>query len=181
MKRLYFTGFVVVVSLAMIVGCSIAPRTAESKIVLKAEVQEAIAEFKAKDTGINEFFEDSAGYAILPKVFKAAIWVGGARGKGHVYEKGRMVGYCSMSQATLGISFGGEYFREIIFFKEEVDLNKFKAEELTFSAQATVVALTAGAAAKADYKDGMAVFVIAEKGLMLDASIGGQKFNYVAK
>jgi hypothetical protein len=43
------------------------------------------------------------------------------------------------------------------------------------------VALTAGATAKADYKDGMAVFVMAESGLMVDASLGGQKFKYVPK
>ena len=40
------------------------------------------------------------------------------------------------------------------------------------------MALTLGAAAKADYKDGMAVFVMADKGLMVDASLGGQKFKF---
>jgi hypothetical protein len=50
--------------------------------------------------------------------------------------------------------------------------------DFAFSAQATAVALTAGAAAKSDYQDGMAVFVAADKGLMVDASIGGQKFDY---
>ena len=40
------------------------------------------------------------------------------------------------------------------------------------SAQATAVALTAGAAAKADYKDGMAVFVWRFRP-MVDLSIGG--------
>jgi hypothetical protein len=41
------------------------------------------------------------------------------------------------------------------------------------------VAVTAGAAAKADYKSGMAVFIATDKGLMVDASLGGQKFKYV--
>ena len=86
-----------------------------------------------------------------------------------------------MSQATLGFTFGGEYFREIIFFRDKEDLDKFKAEEYTFSAQVTGVALSAGAAAKADYKAGMAVFVMTDIGLMVDASLGGQKFNYSAK
>ena len=48
----------------------------------------------------------------------------------------------------------------------------------SFSAQVTGVAATAGAAAKADYRDGMAVFVTPDKGLMVDASLGGQKFKY---
>jgi lipid-binding SYLF domain-containing protein len=84
-----------------------------------------------------------------------------------------------MSQATLGFSFGGEFFREIIFFRDKEDLDKFRSGEFTFSAQATGVALTSGAAAKADYKAGMAVFVMTDAGLMVDASLGGQKFKYV--
>jgi len=86
-----------------------------------------------------------------------------------------------MSQATLGFSFGGEFFREIIFFRSKPDLDKFRTGEFAFSAQASGVAITAGAAAKADYKDGMAVFVMTDKGLMLDISLGGQKFNYLPK
>jgi lipid-binding SYLF domain-containing protein len=161
-------------------GCSTAPEKPEAKAVLTAQTKEAVAIFKEKDPEIQRFFDKSYGYAVLPKVFKGAIWIGGAYGKGEVYEKGVMVGYCDMKQATLGFSFGGEYFREIVFFRDKADLDKFKAEEYTFSAQATGVALTAGAAAKADYKTGMAVFVTTDKGLMVDASLGGQKFKYIS-
>jgi hypothetical protein len=41
-------------------------------------------------------------------------------------------------------------------------------------------AVSDGAAAKVDYKDGVAVFVMADRGLMIDASLGGQKFAYMA-
>lgn len=160
-------------------GCSPVPNKAESKDVVEAEVREAIAMFKVLDPGIQRFFDQSAGWAVIPKVFKGAFVVGGAYGKGLMYENGQMTGYCSMSQATLGFSFGGEFFREIIFFRDKADVEKFRSEEYTFSAQATAVALTAGAAAKADYKDGMAVFVMTDAGLMVDASLGGQKFNFV--
>jgi lipid-binding SYLF domain-containing protein len=165
---------------ALGIGCSTVPKTEEGRDVLSAEVSEAISAFKAKDPSVEVFFDESYGYAVLPKVFKGAFWVGRAHGKGQVYEQGRRVGYCSMSQATLGFSFGGEFFREIIFFRDAADLDRFCWGEFTFSAQATAVALSAGAAAKADYKAGMAVFVMTETGLMVDASVGGQKFKYVA-
>jgi lipid-binding SYLF domain-containing protein len=167
------------VSILVLAGCRVAPDTAASGKVLSAQVNEAIVEMKAKDPGINRFFERSYGYAVLPKVFKGAFVVGGAYGKGEVFQQGQMVGYCNMEQATLGFSFGGEYFREIVFFRDKEDLDQFKSEEYTFSAQVTGVALTSGAAAKADYKAGMAVFIMAEEGLMVDASLGGQKFNYL--
>ena len=51
--------------------------------------------------------------------------------------------------------------------------------EFAFSAQVTGVAATAGAATKADYQSGMAVFITTDTGLMVDASLGGQQFKYV--
>ena len=167
--------------LLLFTGCAVAPKSPEAKSVLSAEVNEAIAVMKAQDPDIQRFFDDSYGYAVLPKVFKGAFIAGGAEGQGEVFEKGKLTGYCNMSQATLGFSFGGEYFREIVFFRDKEDLDKFKSEEYTFSAQITGVALTAGAAAKADYKPGMAVFVTTDNGLMVDVSLGGQKFRYVPK
>lgn len=170
---------IVLSAILVAAGCSTAPEKPEAKAVLSAEVSEAIAVFKAKDPSIERFFDSSYGYAVMPKIFKGAFILGGASGRGEVFEQGTMVGYCRMNQATLGFSFGGEYFREIIFFKEKLDLDVFKTEEYTFSAQVTGVALTTGAAAKADYKAGMAVFIATDAGLMVDASLGGQKFKYV--
>lgn len=178
-RKRYISAACVLIGMLVPAGCSVAPKSAESGQVLSAQVDEAIALMKQKDPSIDRFFERSYGYAVLPKVFKGAFWVGGAYGKGEVFEQGVLIGYCNMKQATLGFSFGGEYFREIIFFRDKIDLDQFKNEEFTFSAQATAVALTSGAAAKADYKGGMAVFITADKGLMVDASVGGQKFNYV--
>jgi lipid-binding SYLF domain-containing protein len=173
-------NIVILLALFVFAGCATVPEKPQARAVLSAQVDEAVAEFKMKDPGIERFFKNSYGYAVLPKVLKGALWIGGAYGKGMVYVRGGKVGYCSMSQATLGLSFGGEYFREIIFFRDAADLEKFKTGQFTFSAQVTGVALTAGAAAKADYKSGMAVFVMPEKGLMVDASLGGQKFRYVS-
>jgi lipid-binding SYLF domain-containing protein len=180
MKRtlILLSGAMAAVTLLMMSGCSISPKGKESQAVLDAQVTEAISVLKEKDPDIDRFFQSSYGYAVLPKVFKGGIWAGGAYGKGIVYEKGQKIGYCDMSQATLGFTFGGEYFREIVFFWQKPDMDKFKSEEYTFAAQATAVALKAGAAAKADYKDGTAVFTATDKGLMVDASIGGQKFRF---
>jgi lipid-binding SYLF domain-containing protein len=168
-------------TLFVVCGCATVPETPEAKAVLSSQVDEAVALFKKRDPGIQTFFDSSYGYAVFPRVFKGAFWLGGANGKGEVYEQGKMVGYANLSQATLGFSFGGQFFREIIFFRDKRHLDEFKTEEYEFSAQVTAVALTAGAAAKADYEYGKVVFVTAESGLMVDASLGGQRFNYTPK
>jgi lipid-binding SYLF domain-containing protein len=172
-------GMVMLAASLFFAGCSVAPEKPEGQAVLGAQVTEAVAVFKEKDPTIDKFFKQSYGYAVLPKVGKGAYLIGGAYGKGEVYEKGQMVGYCDMKQATIGISFGGEYFREIIFFRDRSDLESFKTDEYAFSAQVTAVVVTSGAASKADYQSGTAVFVVPDKGLMIDVSLGGQKFNYV--
>jgi lipid-binding SYLF domain-containing protein len=179
MKKTIMQLMCLFILMSIIGGCSTVPKSQEAKTVLSAEVQEAVAVMKAKDPGIDRFFEKSYGYAVLPKVLKGAFLVGGAHGRGEVFEQDKRVGYCSMSQATLGFSFGGEYFREIIFFRDKDDLDIFKTDEYTFSAQVTGVALSAGAAANTDYRAGMAVFIMPDTGLMVDVSLGGQKFRYV--
>jgi hypothetical protein len=59
-------------------------------------------------------------------------------------------------------------------------LDNFKKGNFEFSAQATAVALTAGASANAKYEKGVMVLTLAKGGLMYEASIGGQKFSYTA-
>ena len=44
-------------------------------------------------------------------------------------------------------------------------------------AQASAVAVTAGASADANYSGGVAIFTRAKGGLMYEASVGGQKFK----
>lgn len=161
-------------------GCATAPERTEGKNVLSAQVKEVVAVFKARDPSIDKFFTQSYGYAVYPKVGKLAFILGGAGGRGEVFEQGRLVGYSSLSQASLGFSFGGELWREVIFFREKSDLDRFRSgPSYTFAAQVTGVAIEEGVSAKADYKDGMAVFITSDKGLMVDASLGGQKFTYV--
>lgn len=171
---------VIGMALLMVVGgCASVPETAESKAVMSSQVSETITLFKAKDPTIERFFNQSYGYAVLPRVAKGGFWIGGATGSGEVFEQGVLVGHCSMNQATLGFTFGGQYFREIIFFRDREDLNRFRGGNYKFAAQITGVAIKSGVAAKAGYKTGMAVFVMAQSGLMVDASLGGQKFKYV--
>jgi lipid-binding SYLF domain-containing protein len=104
--------------------------------------------------------------------------VGGAHGNGEVYEQGRLVGYSSITQLTLGAQLGGQAYRQIVFFADQVALDEFKAGDFNFGAQASAVAVTAGAAANAAYDNGVAVFTLPLGGLMFEASIAGQNFSF---
>lgn len=137
-----------------------------------------IAAFKEKDSKLDNFFKQAQGYAVFPSIGKGAIGIGGAHGKGVVYEKGKPIGDTSLTQVTIGFQLGGQAYSEIIFFQDKKTLDNFKSGNFEFSAQASAVAVTAGASADANYEGGVAVFTMAKGGLMYEASIGGQKFSY---
>ena len=149
---------------------------------LATECAEAKAEFLSKDESLKKTLSKASGYAIFPKVAKGAFGIGAAAGKGEVYETGndKAVGEAKLKQVTVGFQAGGQAYAELILFEDKTSLDNFKKGNFEFSAQATAVAIKAGAAANAKFENGMMVFTIAKGGLMYEASVGGQKFSYTA-
>jgi lipid-binding SYLF domain-containing protein len=147
------------------------------------------------------FFGKSYGYAVFPTIGKGGIGIGAAHGSGRVYEKGTYIGDTTMNQVSVGLQFGGQAYSQIIFLEDKRAFDESTSGNFEFGAQATAVALTAGASAQAgtggtsagasgsqshantsgSYQKGMAVFTVAKGGLMYEASIGGQKFSYRKK
>jgi lipid-binding SYLF domain-containing protein len=164
--------------------------------VLADEYTDTVAQFrKAGESG--RYFNTAYGYAVFPTIGKGGLGIGGAHGKGRVYEKGKYIGDTSMTQVTVGFLLGGQAFSQIIFFEDQRALREFTGGNFEFGAEASAVAITAGASAQAGttgasaaasnpdkattkgaYYKGMAVFTIPKGGLMFEAAIGGQKFNY---
>jgi lipid-binding SYLF domain-containing protein len=144
----------------------------------KLSVAEAIEEVTTSDPGTQRFFDDSYGYAVFPNVGKAGFIVGGAHGNGLVYEQGALVGTASLKQINVGFQLGGQSYIEVLFFQAKADLDRFKAGNLEFSGQVSAVAVTAGVSADIDYAKGVAVITKTKGGLMYEASLGGQDFDY---
>jgi len=154
---------------------------AAKRASLESKAAATVAKFKADYPEYNNFFNTADAYAVFPSIGKGAIGVGGAYGKGVLYENGQVVGYTSLSQGTVGLQLGGQTYSEIIFLEGPLQVAEFKAGDTAFSGQATAVAASKGSGANADYEDGVAVFTFGEEGLMGEASVGGQKFSYTAK
>ena len=127
---------------------------------------------------LNSYFDRSAGYVLFPNVGKGGLFVGGASGKGIVYQDQKAIGVADLKQLSIGFQAGGQAIIELIFFETEDDLNNFKLSEFQFSAEASAVALKSGIALAAKYTDGVAVFALPKAGLMAGAAVGGQRFTY---
>jgi hypothetical protein len=159
---------------------------------------DTVAVFK-KSEAVQPFFENAYGYAVFPTIGKGGIGLGGAFGKGAVYQNGKLTGFASLVKVTIGFQLGGQAFSEIIFFEDKRAYDDFTSGNFEFDASASAVAITAGVQAKAgtegttagvstgpatgkqaesSYRKGMAVFVHTRGGLMYEAVIGGQKFTF---
>lgn len=168
-----------------------------SQDVNDAEYELALSAFQNAKSG--QFFDHSYGYAIFPTIGKVGLlFLGGGYGQGRVYEKGRYVGDAEMIQATAGWQLGGQAFSQIIFFQDQRAFDEFTGGNFEFGANASAVVVNVGVSGEAStkgtsatanagnrnvktegqYYKGMAVFSIAKGGLMYEAVLSGQKFNY---
>ncbi len=148
---------------------------------------------------VAKFFETSYGYAVFPLIGKAGYVIGGSYGEGQVYRGGKLAGYTSVIEGSIGFQVGGVAFSEIIFFQDERAYHDFTSGSFEFGATAQAVVITAAAGARAGttgvsagasagpatgvqaetrYVKGMAIFVHPKGGLMYDLSLGGQKFTF---
>ena len=104
----------------------------------------------------------------------------------------------SLTKVSIGFQAGGQAFSQIIFFQDKRAYDEFTSGSFAFDAQASAVAITAGAQAQAgstgatagasagspgthaetNYYKGMAIFVHTKGGLMYEAAIAGQKFSF---
>ena len=162
---------------------------------------DTIQVFKKSET-VQPFFKNAYGYAVFPTIGKAGFGIGGSYGTGQVYQGGKVTGEASLLKGSIGFQLGAQAFSQMIFFKDKRAYDEFTSGEFEFDATASAVAITAGAQAKAgtegtsagasagpatgtqaktSYHKGMVVFTHTKGGLMYEAAIGGQKFEFKPK
>ena len=83
-----------------------------------------------------------------------------------------------LMQLNIGFQAGAQSYREVIFFEDKDVFERFKNDKVQLAAQASAVIATEGAAAAAKYTNGVMIFTQVKGGLMYEASVGGQKFDY---
>ena len=161
----------------------------------KSADKAAIDEFLKSDV-VAEFHKSAYGYAVFPNVAKGGVGIGAAHGKGGVYRGGKRTGEATMTQLSIGLQLGGQAYRQVIYFENKDAYTVFTSGNFEFGAQAEAIAITAsagvqagteGASASANttqhetkYHKGMIVFTMGKGGLMYQASIGGQSYDFKA-
>ncbi len=164
--------------LLLIGACATAPKSTADRTKLAMRADATLATMKQRNPNLQSVLNESIGYAVFPEIGKGGIGIGAAYGRGVLYENGRMVGYVELNQASIGAQLGGQTFAELIVVRDHAALDRIKNGTFSLSGDASAVALTSGAAATADFNEGVAVYVMPRGGLMAELTISGQQINF---
>ena len=140
-------------------------------------VDKALAEFRGEEA-LAPFFDEALAYAVFPGSFRAGTGVGGAFGGGWLLEHGDAVGRVTMFEFFAGADLGAQVYRTILFFKTEKALRNFKKGTFEFTGQANAAHVVGGYSAAPSYHPEVAMFVQVRGGLLLEASVGTQRYDY---
>lgn len=174
MKRTTMLG----VGLLVLATCATAPHSASGKDRLLTSARGSLTQMQLRDPGLQSFLADSAGYAVFPDIGKAGLGVGGASGRGVLFRHGQAVGFVRLDQASVGWQVGAQTLAELIVFRDEAGVARLEGNTFELGASASAVLVTAGAAGTARFADGVAVFQYPRGGLMLEATVEGQRLRF---
>ena len=93
------------------------------------------------------FFDSAYGYVVWQRIARGGFGIGGATGRGQVYVDGEVKGFSRLIDVSIGFQFGGQVYRQIIFFEDQSAYDDFTDGNFEFDAQASAVAVTASAQA----------------------------------
>jgi lipid-binding SYLF domain-containing protein len=179
---MYFSRAIVSLGLlagcAMAVGCATAPATNVDRQNLRRDADTTLAEMISRDPAVREYTRTAPAYAVFPSVGKGGALVGGAYGRGILYEGGVATGYVSLEQASIGAQLGGQSFAELLVLRNPVDIDALKDGRFTVGANVGVIVLSPEAAAQKGFDSDAVVFVLPRGGLMVDISFSGQQLKY---
>jgi len=161
-----------------LVGCESTPVTPADGVNDRAK--QTLQQMETGDSGLGTITDKAYAYAVFPEVGAAAIGVGGAGGKGVVYQGGREIGLVVLNQGSVGLQLGGDTYSELIVFDTPEAFNSFRDGKLEFGADASATIIKAGSAASAPFNHGTRIFAMPRGGLMAGVSVSGQKFSFTA-
>ena len=162
---------------ALVAGCAGVPKSQAGRDQLKSDATATQQKMVAEDPSLQAAIDRSAGHIVFPEISQGGFVVGGAGGKGVIFERGMPAGYAELSQASIGAQVGGQKYAEMIIVEDKATLDRIKTGMFDLGGEASAVVLRQGAAAGATFKNGVAVVINPIAGAMVSASITGQQIK----
>jgi lipid-binding SYLF domain-containing protein len=155
------------------------PSSPAGRAELEQKANVALTEMRRAQPGIDGLLGSAAGYAVFPNVGAAgALYVGGAYGKGVLYQNGTVVGFVELKQGSVGLTLGGKTYAELLILRTQYDVDRLKAGKFEVGADVSAVVLTAGGGAAGTLDPNTTVIVKPHGGLMAEVTVSGQRIDF---
>ncbi len=154
---------------------ALAPAHAKKDVdALTQEAQAALDRCTSMSAACAQATKAAAGVLVFPEVTSASIIVGGAGAKGVLWVNGKIDGYYSLGEGSIGLQFGVKKASEVFALNGDA-LGRLRGEGTwKIGTDADVTVIGAGATEKtASGQGGAAVFVFDEKGLSAGVAVEG--------
>ncbi len=173
-------------ALALIVALAFVPRAAdagpkkeaeaaEKRARIDAMAEEALAEVVAKADGAKALSAKAKGWAAF-ETTKVALGISGGGGSGVAISPSGDRTYMKMGTGGVGFGLGAQKSRVVFLFETAERFQQFLDGGWQGGAGASAAAGKEGANAAATFHDGVAVFVMTDKGLIANADVSGTKY-----
>jgi lipid-binding SYLF domain-containing protein len=183
MKKKSWLVSMCLVCVMMVVGLGTADEQMSSK-ELKLESQrvkidevaaETLEKLFAENEKAKDLYEQAIGWAVFDNT-KVAFGLSGGGGRGVAESKDGRKAYMKMGTGGVGLGLGVNKYQIVFFFQDEATLENFIENGWQADAGATASAGKNAAEAKTGFVNGLAIYQLTEKGLMLNADVAGTKY-----
>jgi len=157
--------------------------TAASAEEIDIRTDSALARFRDKVSGGDEFLQRAVGVLVFPRVIKAGMGIGGEYGEGALRVGGSTVAYYSTAAASIGFQLGAQAKTVVLVFLEQQALDDFwrsSGWKAGIDGSIAIVEWGAGEDINSlDIEDPIVGFVFNNKGLMYNLTLEGSKFTKI--
>lgn len=131
----------------------------------------------SEDSNAKSLYDESVGWAVFDST-KVAFGLSGGGGNGVAVSKktGRRA-YMKMGTVGIGFGLGVNSYQVVFLFQDDRTLRDFIEKGWQADAGATASAGKNAAEAKTTFVNGVAIYQLTDKGLMLNADIAGTKYK----
>lgn len=166
----------------LLAACSVFETSADS---IDRSADEAIQIFRDTIDGSEIFLDQSAGYLVFPRAFRAGVGVGAETGEGVLRINETTADYYRITSGSLGLQLGAQSRSIIICFMTENSLNDFQnSSGWRVGVDGSVALIDMGGGKTIDSQnisDPVVGFIFNASGLMANLTLEGTRFTKLVR
>jgi lipid-binding SYLF domain-containing protein len=174
MKKLLFAA----AAALAVPSCASSPKNATEQHDLNNQAAATLREMQSRNPNITNVLQGAYAYAVFPDVGKGAFIVGGAGGRGVLYEHGVPTGNVRISKASFGASVGAQSMAELVVLGDQNAVNQIKSGSFDLGGNVQAVVIQTGGGLPTGTLRGTSVYVMPRGGAMVDVSVSGQRISF---